>query len=358
MISAIFVLFFSLAQAQQTTVTPTPLTPKVNGEFKVTKAGELVPLPIGVYTLDNLVDEFRAQLRTKLDEVSKNFYPRIAGTTLQYFNDGSTPCPVTHSTPKSKPVIQISVTENRQPGQLVQLVDYYTCNQKVTARESFRSLGTYPKSQPVRDFWNGKASITLASDETEKTYTLFDSKNKETFRIRAHRVPTGIQAEFTIFGKIVLSYEEYQSTEESRVSFKGYSYDLEYLDNGRMQHLHNHWSKAPYFKVALNKEGQLFYYLKDPGPRPLTRFNSGFSAEILDPTFSIYRDGFKSVLINNWPATQFVSSGIKTSRLLDELRLNFNRLQSKTELQEVEDFFLQLIGNVETGYIEDKRPTE
>jgi hypothetical protein len=351
-----WILVFLLAPAQAQQAPPPPLTPKVNGEFKVTKSGDLVPLPIGVYTLDNLVDEFRAQLRTKLDEVTKNFYPKIAGTTLQFYNDETTPCPLTYTTPKTKPLIQISVSENRQPGQLLQLIDYYSCNQKVIARESFHTIGTYPKAQPTRELWAGKASMLLALDETEKIYSFFDKKNVEVFRVRAFRVKTGIQADFSILGQAVLTYEEYQSTDESRVSFKGYNYLIEYNDGGHIDRIKNNWSRLPYFKVALNKEGQLFYYLKDPGPRPLLKFNAGFSEEVLDPTFSIYRDGFKRVLLNNWPATQFVSSGIKASRLLDELRLNFNRLQSKTELQEVEDFFLQLINNVETGYIEDKRP--
>lgn len=321
-----------------------------------TLQSENVPLPTGVYSVGNLVDEFRAQLRTKIDELHKNFYPHLSGPTIQFFNDDGTNCPLGPKTPPSKPVAAISVSEKRGVDSLTQVVTYTSCNQQVLFQESYRSTGNDLKPTPVRDLWYGLGNLTLSDNETEKIYTLSNSKNKETIRVRIFRTNTGVHADFWLQSRNIFRYEDYQSPEESRVRYFLESFTFENLENGHVDRWRYNFGGFSSLRSVLKKNGQIFYYINEPGPVPFIKFNQTFADFVLGASFDIFRSVVKYGFINYLPETKFVKSGISSTRLLDELRLNLTRLTAKIELNEVRNFILQLITSVDNEYIVDKRP--
>ena len=59
-----------------------------------------------------------------------------------------------------------------------------------------------------------------------------------------------------------------------------------------------------------------------------------------------------------FPPTELVSTGGQSQRLINELRLNLNRILNNTNINLVEVYLRKLIEAVETGLIQDRRPPE
>jgi hypothetical protein len=112
---------------------------------------QAVELPRGLYSINDYIDEFRGPLRTKLEELPKNYITTVKNRVIEYTSHQDTRCigaNVSAATPLSK--IQYMVNINPTSQTKTEEVIYQACGGFVTLVEYFHTTGDNLKESSIK----------------------------------------------------------------------------------------------------------------------------------------------------------------------------------------------------------------
>jgi len=311
------------------------------------------------HNVGTLFDEFRNQIRDKISQLATNYIRRVSKTRYVFEDDKEYLCSK-NKIPVREMIAAIEVNTELKDDLRRETISYFTCKGQLIFTENFETRGKELTESNTQQLLTGVRPFILESNEDSETYTLSDSKRMEMLKVHYKKDDQKAQktkADFFILGQPALSYYENIGKKQSQVSYIVYPLNISYkYDNGGFNVNYNIDSNLE-FKISGTDKGQIFYFYNSAKATTFSQFITQFQSHVLGITIFVYRaiiDGFLGAL----PATEIVSTGSKSDRLLEELNINLSRLVNNVEINEVRVFLQDFKNSVEAGFIKDERPAK
>jgi hypothetical protein len=316
-------------------------------------------LPKKAFKIDDIIKEFRVPLELKISELQKNYISHKNGRNASFKSHEDTTCSWVKA-PAGETLAKIQMSVKNEENRLTESVFYTGCHDQLNLKELVVTTGKNLKPLSEIDLFEGRRNFELKENELSRYYSLRAWDDQELFRLTLRRVGKGIVAEFFIREQRFMNMTLTSDDLSNRITYTFYPYDIKY------KRKHSSWSinrgRATYSLSAIKNTSadSREYYL-----------NSTFE-EISGSTFQVYfgysvlqssitrLSSFMKWHLFLFPTTEFASSGVQSSRFLDELRLTFTRLLSNTDLNLVRNLVQSYIRLIEEGVIKiiDSRPAE
>jgi hypothetical protein len=305
------------------------------------------PLPPSVLTIDEIVNEFRNTLTTKLGEIGKNFIAKSSDKTIIYTNNVSMKCNG-EVIPQGDPVVGLQYNFKITGNELIEKATYSGCKSEISLVEDVVTRGTSLVPLSYNDFIKGKRTFELSAGQMYRLYRISNAENEEIFKLLIEKSDTTQLAEFYILGqkflRISLNYQE----NSTRADFTYFGYAAKYVRK------HASWSFDNSFDpftntIVSSKESaiQFVFYA----------FSTQFDQKVTSSSIARIR---KIMDYHNYyfPTTTVVQTGASNERLKAELRVTLNRLQNNVELNLVKKQIQDYIDAAENSLIIDNRPKQ
>lgn len=316
---------------------------------------QVVPLPPSVSNVDDIVNEFRETLISKVSEVGKNFISTINGKTIIFTNGQPLRCNG-ELTQIGQPVSSLQYNFKKSDNELSEKSVYTGCNNQVSLVEDVVTKGSDLKSLEYDDFIKGTRSFDLKPNEDYRLYRLSNSENEEIFKLVIERSKIGKTIEmYIVESKFLTMTYEFQ-IDSTRLTFKYHGYKGKYVRN------YARWgfdvSYDPFTNTVMAKKTKLVEtsFFDTRG----VRFSQkDFLSRVEDYLFNGPIKRIRDILdYHNYyfPSTEVVNSGGQNERLKEELRILNNRLLNNTEINLVRKQIQDYIEAAESGLLLDKRP--
>ena len=324
------------------------------------RANGFVNFPSGLYSIDDLVEEFRGPLTTKVDELKSTFISKQSANMAEYTSHEVVNC-LWQDFEAGASLSRLEYFQNLEVNQLREKVSYFGCGESLSLVETVITEGTDLKKGSFDNILKGIRKFDLNKNETRKVYILKNDKDEELFKLAVRRLPNqGKIAKFFITGSEFLSIRYFQSLNDSRVVFNFSPYRINY-------------KRPPWFGLNASHNFTPFAlssFRKLINGAPQDIYLSSRSTILSKRTFQTYvsyraiQNGIKYVgsmmkfHLYWFPSTEVISTGGQSQRLLDELRLMLTRLLNNTETNLVKNYVRELINAAENNLLIDKRPNE
>lgn len=319
---------------------------------------ENVPLPSSVLGIDEIIEEFRGTLTSKVVALGKNYITQTADHIIIFKNSSDLNCNGT-KIPKGNAItsFKYNSTFADEGKELNEKALYVGCSGEYAFVEDIISRGSNLKPLSFNDFIRGKRSFDLKENESFRLYRISNNENEEIFKVVIEKMGNGKIADFYYLGQKFLNINYSYNTSSTRAIFTAYSYNATYLRK------YGKWtSKSNYspvtFSVFVNQmsKDQVQYYDSSMNLLSLNNFLGLMNDYLLNSTLSNLRS-IVEYHTYYFPNTETTSSGAASQKLLEELRIAQSRLLTNTELNLVRNFIQELINATELGQITDNRPS-
>lgn len=317
-------------------------------------------LPTALYTIDDLVSEFRSPLKTKMEDLKKNYRLRTSNNLLEYSSHEKVNCLFQEWEPDTV-LTRLEYFFRNEGTEALDVFRYYGCGESQTLVERFLRIGPNQQALPFSQFSNVALSFELKKEWERYHYQLQNNKGEDLFTLSARWLDGAKVSKlysFSIRGQEFLLVKETMTNQEARVSytFKGYNVKYEYM---------------PWFKKEITQNFNTFTFnvIQKAGlntPTYLSSRGTLLSQNTFLQYFSYWaiKNGLANVKsfvdfhLYWFPPTELLNTGGQSQRLINELRLNLNRILNNTNINLVEVYLRKLIEAVENGLIQDRRPRE
>lgn len=320
-----------------------------------------LPLPNAIYSIDDLIREFRSPLKTKVEELKKNYRFRSSNNFVEYTSNEKVNCLFQNWDAESV-LTKIEYFFRKEGKEALDVLRYSGCGDQLSLVERFVRVGENQSALSFQDFSNGNLSFELKKEWERYYYQLQNNLGENLFTLNARWVtPAKNHALYVLnirdqeFLLINIQYlpEETRAT----YTFRGFNVAYQYLPYFNMNVNQNHSGFS--FKVIVKKEApnNPFFLSSQDILLSQNSFVSYFNYWAVTNGLENVKK-FVDFHLYWFPPTEFVSSGGQSQRLINELRLNLNRILNNNNLNLVEVYLRNLIQSVETGLIIDRRPAE
>lgn|GEM_PF-687927 len=323
--------------------------------------GATLQLPQALYSIDDLVAEFRNPLRLKAEDLKKNYRAKSSNNVIVYDSHEPVTCSF-QTIPANTILAKVEYFYREVEKEGLSVLRYFGCNEELSLVERFLRVGGEGGPLNFREFTEGKLSFELKKSEERYHYELQNKLGENLFSLSARWLTPSRDSSlysFSMRGQEFLRVRTSKTASELRVYYTFESFNVAY------QYL-------PYFKsnVSQNHDGFTFKVLvKEESPNIplyLSSMDTLLSQNTFIQFFSYwaiknglaYVKQFVDFHLYWFPPTEFVNSGGQSQRLVNELRLNLNRILNNTNLNLVEVYLRNLIQSVEAGQVTDRRPVE
>lgn len=320
-----------------------------------------LPVPSALYTIDDLVGEFRRPLQTKVEDLRKNYRSQTTNNLVEYTSNKTVNCLFREWEPGAV-LTRLEYIFRKEGEQALDVIRYKGCGADLTLVEKFLRVDPNATRLGFGQFSRGQLSFELKKEWSRYNYTLENQKGEVLFSLAGRwldQAKTSSLYSFSIRNQEFLIVRYTKTSEETRVTYTFKGFDISY-------------SYPPFYKNSVSQEHNQFTFkvlVKKSRPEaPI--FLSSFDNQLSQNTFLSYffywaiRNGLNHVKgfvdfhLYWFPPTEVVSSGGLSQRLINELRLALNRILNNTNLNLVEVYVRNLIKSVEDGLIIDRRPQE
>jgi hypothetical protein len=326
-------------------------------------AAAQVPLPRSLVTIDQLIDEFRGGLTTKVKDLSSNYIATTSPGNVVFTSSMETKCPY-RPLKAGETLSRLSLSVDHKEGELTEVARYFACGGKLSLVEEVITRGRGLTPLPWGVFVKGKRSFALKKGEDFRLYRLRNSKQEELFKVIIQRMSQGtiLNATFYIREAKFLNIQYQLNDSMSRAIFTSYGFKVSY-------HLkHSSWEidttgrRGGITKLVVNAYAQpvgRVDYIHDSSLVSQGSFQKYIQYAITRKSFEKIAQFIKSHL-HVFPSTSFRQTGLTNTRFLDELKLAHIRLVNNTEINLVKDLVQQYVQAIEEGTIkiDDRRPKE
>lgn len=316
---------------------------------------QVVPLPPSVSSVDDVINEFRETLISKVSEIGRNFISTINGKIIIFTNGQPLRCNG-ELTQIGQPVSSLQYNFKRGDNELSEKSVYTGCNNQVSLVEDIVTKGSDLKPLDYDNFIKGTRSFDLKPNENYRLYRLSNSENEEIFKFIIERSKIGKTVEmYIVESKFLTMTYEFQN-DSTRLTFKYHGYKGKYVRN------YASWgfdvSYDPFTNTVIAKKTkQVETSFFDT--RGVRFSQKDFLSRVEDYLFNGPIKRIRDILdYHNYyfPSTEVVNSGGQNERLKEELRILNNRLLNNTEINLVRKQIQDYIEAAESGLLLDKRP--
>jgi hypothetical protein len=308
--------------------------------------------------VDEIIEEFRGTLKTKIVDLSKNYISLISEQVVVFKNSEDMECNG-NSISKGTVITSLKYGFNfNGDHELNEKAVYTGCSGDISLIEDVITTGDNLKPLPFNDFIRGKRSFDLQDNEQSRLYKVSNLEGEEIFKVFVEKKGNTKFAVFYYVGQKFLTINYEYNSSSTRAIFTAYSYNASYVRK------HGRWnSRSTYapvsFSAFVNKfSADQVVYLDANGARlSLSNFLGMFDNYVLQSTVSNLQSIFD---YHNYyfPSTEATKSGAASQRLLEELRVAQTRLLTNSEINLVKNFVQNLINAAEAGQLIDNRPRE
>jgi len=320
-----------------------------------------VPLPSSLYSINDLVSEFRSPLKTKIEDLKKNYRFRSSNNFVEYSSNEDINC-LFRVWEKNSILTKIEYFHRREGNEAIDVLRYSGCGDQLSLIERVVRVGKNQKPLTFQEFSNANLDFELNKSLDRYYYQLQNNFGQTLFSLNGrwlNEEKTHSLFVFKIREQEFLVINYHFLPEQSRVTytFKGYSVSYQNLPYFNLNVTQNHDGFS--FKVIVKKsQPNTPFYLSSRdtllGQNPFLNY------------FSIWaiKNGLENVKkfvdfhLFWFPPTDLLSAGGQSRRLINELRLNLNRVLNNNNINLVELYLRNLIQSVEKGLIIDRRPRE
>lgn len=316
---------------------------------------ETVPLPPAVTSIDEIVNEFRNTLETKIGELGKNFISRLTDKTIIFTNSTMLDCHGTNI-PIGEPVSSLQYNFVKEKNELIEKSIYRGCNNSITLVEDVVTRGEKLSPLKYNDFIKGKREFDLRDDETYRLYRVSNADNEEIFKMLIEKSGKSKLVEFYILGQrfLRMNYEYLDNLTRFNITYFGYqvSYITKYSSWGFTDETAQVINTITATK---NLFYQVTYFDIHSGTLSQADYVGRFNKRIINGALARIRKLFE---YHNYyfPSTKVIQTGAINAQFKEELRLTFNRLQNNTDLNLVRKQIQDYMIAAESGLIIDNRP--
>lgn len=284
-----------------------------------------------------ILDEFRGQLRSKLDDLSRNYIIQRSSESIYWTSTSVVDCAGVNRSPRA-PLTSLRVLRADN----IISFELRGCSGQMVLRETFESSGAQLFS--LSEYLSGK----IPSGDLTR-YVLQDSLGAN---ILEWRVKEGISV-FTFLNARFLDIYKI----DTRWQYKAFGYSVRYKNEGHSFDVDMHFD--PQQLTVDWAKAEVRIYDTEFRRISVNTFLVGYAHTVQNVTLSIISGVVKSAL-TQLPSTEFVASGGQNSRLLDEMRLTYTRLLNNLELNLVRQFIQDIIKAIESGLLKitDNRPEQ
>ena len=329
-----------------------------------TQVFAVVPLPKTLLNLDDIINEFRGPLTTKMSDLSKNYIvkKREGKNSIHavYTSHDLIHCLGATANP-GEPLTKLDLSiDASKPNQLHEVAYYTGCHGNLSLKEQVFTQGKNLSAISSEDFFNGRRKFALKENETARTYRLLSGDDEELFALRIAKVAQGTTADYFIRGQRFMNIFRQFGEDESRAILTFYGFSVEYkrkYSTWGIDRVFDTWA----LKVIANKmpSGSVIYLNSTNNEISRNNFQRFFGYGALNNTVQRLGDFVK---YHNYffPTTEFQNAGVQSSRFLDEMRLTFTRLLNNTEVNLVRNLIQEYIAAIESGLLKiiDTRPKQ
>lgn len=284
--------------------------------------------PSFLITEKGIIEEFRGQLRLKLEELSNNYIVSKTDTNITWTSNDGVKCNGTWK-PARSILASVSLSQTNE----MILVDIRGCQSKLLFREvfSFDRDGDFS----LDDYLAGKIST-----ESLTRYLLVDNQKKNIFDLR-------MQSSVSSLSFLEKEFLEIYK-EEERWQYKAIGYEARYNNGGFG---FNVTMMFPDQRITLDWQNSDIRIFDGRHQRiAVNAFLTSYSSAIQNTTL-VFTSSILKNLMSDLPSTEFVSTGGANSRFLDEMRLVYTRLLNNLELNLVKQFVQEVIKFIEDGVL-------
>lgn len=322
-----------------------------------TLQAETIPLPPAVSTINDIVNEFRNALTTKISELGKNFIAQSTDKTILFTNSSTLNC---HADVilKGEPVSSMQYNFKKVGMELIEKAIYTGCGNQIALVEDVVTRGGKLEPLKYNDFVKGKRDFELNDDESYRLYRVSNAENEEIFKMLIEKSEKTKLVEFFILGQKFLRMNYDYQLLSTKLTLTYYGYKANYVRS------YANWGVNRSFDAFMNSVSvtkgpfnQVKYLDENGAQISQTEYLSLFNKMIVSGTLGTIRQIFD---YHNYyfPTTKIVQTGSINQHLKEELRLVFNRLQNNTELNLVKKQIQDYIEAAENGLIIDNRPKQ
>lgn len=316
-------------------------------------------LPRGIFSVDDLIKEFRGPLQTKIAELSKNYIVHKEGARASFKSHEDINC-MWQNAQAGEVLAKLELNIKKTETSLNEAAYYTGCKGQLNLKEQVVTTGTDLKPISTKEFFNGERSFDLKKNEKTKLYRLLAWDDEELFKLTLRRTPRGKVAEFYIRNQRFMNATYTFTEDESSVVYTFYGYNIDYLRKHSKWRMNRNRNTYALKAFAYNRAVSPTLFLNSTNESiSSATFQRYFSFSVLQGTVSTIADFVKW---HNFlfPTTEFRSTGAQNSRFLDELRMTYTRLLNNIEINLVRNLIQEYILALETGLLKviDSRPKE
>ena len=318
---------------------------------------ENVPLPVSITSIDDMVDEFRNILTTKLADLSKNYIALQSDKTIALKSNSDVKCNKENAS-SGETLTTFQYITQKNPNELVEKVIYSGCKNQVSLVEDVISRGEHLTELSFEDFAKGKRVFDLRVGETYRLYRISNANNEEIFKLLVEKKDKSKLVEFSFLGQVFLRLNfDYQDLSTRLFqTFLGYK--------GRYSVGGSTWEYNTEIDTFTNsilaRAGKIVnvsFFDSVGSPVSENDFNANFDHWITNKAFTRIRQ-ILEFHTSFFPPTVQVQNGSANQRLKQELRQMFNRLQNNTDLPLVKLQVQDYIDAAEKNLLIDTRPKQ
>jgi hypothetical protein len=311
-----------------------------------------VKAPKDLPSINEMVNHFRDLFSTKIKEISKN-HVLVRNTGIWRFQTTQgIQCDWAWVDAHNE-ATKIEYTHALNGKTLVENIYYYDCYKSVNIHETIETKGIGIKALDSAAITSAIRSFDLIEDpeknifETFKKYSITNFNGNELFKVVVQKHKTDKIARFSFGNQLFLKIHYEYGNDVTKISYTTYPYDFIY------KRFFSSWRSSG---GGLTTATVLAY--KTPEGKAIYRNDAGFlltinefqqylSDNVYEGPLNTVKDIIKSH-ISNFPTTSFKTSGIKNSRVLDELELARIQLLTPNEanINEVKNLILDLITSI------------
>ncbi|RPJ70222.1 MAG: hypothetical protein EHM20_15625 [Alphaproteobacteria bacterium] len=318
---------------------------------------ETIPLPPSVSNVDDIINEFRKTLETKINELGKNFITRTSDRNVLFTNSSPLNC---HGSiiPQSEPVASMQYNFKSGANELIEKSIYKGCNDRIALVEDVVTRGNNLVPLKYNDFIKGKRQFELNDNERYRLYRVSNAENEEIFKVLIEKKENSKLVDFYILGQIFLRMNYDFKETSTRLTLTYFGYKASYITKYSSWELNN--TVAPFSHavfVTNSKFNQPSYFDIDNGVISQAEYLSKFDKRVLSGAISTIRNIFE---YHNFyfPSTKIIQTGLVNEYFKEELRILYNRILNNTETNLVKRQVLDYIDAAENGTILDNRPKQ
>lgn len=325
------------------------------------QASNGIPIPSALYSIDDLVGQFRNPLKTKIEDLKKNYRYRSTSNVILYSSHEQVNC-LFQNWDADSTLTKLEYFFRNQGREALDVLRYNGCGDQLSLVERFIRVGDDQQALSFNEFSNANLSFTLRKEWDRFYYQLQNNLGENLISLAARWVNEAKNHAYYSFSIrdqefLIVNYQYLPNETRVTYTFRGFHINYQYLPwfNMNLSQNHNGFS----FKVIVKSEAP-------ETPFFLSSQDTQLSQNTFLQYFSYWANtnGFDNVKkfvdfhLYWFPPTEFLNTGGQSQRLINELRLNLNRILNNNNLNLVEVYLRNLIQSVEQGLILDRRPLE